>query len=179
LDVAFLIALGRDSHYLISENHSLLACLPLGIIASERITKLDLGKEREHMLTANQGHPLANDSRGRSGSIGRSQPIRADRCRQHHGEPRYRQGVMSGRVQLAIDDIRAAYRTSRSYRWVVLLVAILTLASLLFGVAAAISTGGSGVGDAVFVLVSVMVSGVVVGVILWGIAAIWYRRPAP
>jgi hypothetical protein len=86
---------------------------------------------------------------------------------------------MSGRVQLAIDDIRAAYRTSRSYRWVVLLVAILTLASLLFGVAAAISTGGSGVGDAVFVLVSVMVSGVVVGVILWGIAAIWYRRPAP
>lgn len=86
---------------------------------------------------------------------------------------------MRERVRLAIDDMRAAYRTSRSYRWVVVIVTTLTLVPLLIGLAAGISTGGSVTGDAVFVVVSVTASSIVVGVVLWGIAAIWYRRSAP
>ena len=70
---------------------------------------------------------------------------------------------------MAIDDTRAAYRTSRSYRWVVVTVTTLTLVPLLIGVT----------GDAVFVVVSVTASCIVVGVVLWGIAALWYRPPTP
>ena len=80
---------------------------------------------------------------------------------------------------MAIDEMRAAYNTSRSYRWVVVIVTTLTLVPLLIGLAAGISTGGSVAGNAVFVVVSVTASGIFVGVVLWGIAAIWYRRPAP
>jgi hypothetical protein len=86
---------------------------------------------------------------------------------------------MRERVRLAIDDMRAAYRTSRYYRWVVFIVTTLTLLALLIGLAAGISTGGTVTGDAVFVVVSVTASGIVVGVVLWGIAVIWYRPPAP
>jgi hypothetical protein len=86
---------------------------------------------------------------------------------------------MREHVRLAIDDMRAAYRTFRSYRWVVVMLIALTLVSLIIGLAAGLSNGGSVTGDAIFVLVSVTITGLIVGIVSWGIAAVWYRRPAP
>jgi len=86
---------------------------------------------------------------------------------------------MNERVRLTIRDLRALYRTSRSYRRIVVIVAALTLVPLIIGLAEGVSIGGSAAGVVIYVVVSVTVAGVWLGILLWGIAAIWYRRSAP
>jgi uncharacterized membrane protein len=86
---------------------------------------------------------------------------------------------MNERVRLTVRDLRALYRTSRSYRRIVVIVAALTLVALIIGLAEGVSIGGSAAGVVIYVVVSVTVAGVWLGIVLWGIAAIWYRRSAP
>ena len=71
--------------------------------------------------------------------------------------------------------MRALYGTSWSYRRVVVIITTLTLVPLIIGLVEGVSTGGSAVGDVIFVVVTVALSGAWLGFVLWGIAVIWYR----
>jgi len=79
-------------------------------------------------------------------------------------------------IKRAAGQIASLYRGSRSYRTVARIVIFLTLASMAIGDIAALQTGGSAIGDVIFVVVSMALAVVWLGIVLWALAAFWRVR---
>jgi uncharacterized membrane protein YoaK (UPF0700 family) len=83
---------------------------------------------------------------------------------------------MTGVIKRAARQIAGLYRGSRSYRAVARIVIILTLVSMAIGYITGLPTGGSAIGDVIFVVVSTALVVVWLGIVLWALAAFWRVR---
>jgi hypothetical protein len=72
-------------------------------------------------------------------------------------------------------DLATLYKTSRSYRRVVVILTVLTLIPLAVGLVEAASVEGCTLGYVIWFLVTVGVSSLLLGLALWAVAMIWYR----
>ena len=70
-------------------------------------------------------------------------------------------------------QVAILYGDSRSYRAVARIVVSLTLVSLAVGAVTSLPTGGSVLGDVIFVLLSSALVAGWLGVVLWVLATFW------
>jgi len=82
-------------------------------------------------------------------------------------------------IRGSVRELMDLFKSSRSYRLVAAIVIALTLVPLTVGLIEGFRAGGSTLGYAIWFVVSVGFSGIWLGIVLWAIAAVWYRPRTP